>query len=93
MSLLSVIVYQNFFSNWKLRPAIFLTMLIGAFASVFDWIVIKRWNVNLLGIPDKVFFMFGNTIFGTIVRSLQFIPLNSIYAKMAPEGMEAAVFG
>jgi BT1 family len=70
-----------------------VTIVIDAFASVFDWIVIKRWNITILGIPDKLFFMFGNTITGSIVNSLQFIPLNAIYSKMAPEGMESAVVG
>jgi hypothetical protein len=69
-----------------------VTIVIGALASVFDWIVIKRWNIEL-GIPDKIFFLFGNTIVGTIVNSLQFIPLSAMYAKMSPEGMEAAIVG
>ena len=93
MSFLSVIVSQFFFSDWKVRSVIIVTIIIGAFASVFDLIVIKRWNITELGIPDKLFFMFGNTIIGTIVNSLQFIPLNALYAKMAPEGMEAAIVG
>ena len=92
ISLLSVFASQFLFSDWKFRPLIMFTILIGALASVFDWIVIKRWNIEF-GIPDKVFFLFGNTIVGTIVNSLQFIPLNAMYAKMAPEGMEAAIVG
>lgn len=92
ISLLSVILSQFLFSDWKFRPLIMVTIVIGALASVFDWIVIKRWNIEL-GIPDKLFFLFGNTIVGTIVNSLQFIPLSAMYAKMSPEGMEAAIVG
>jgi hypothetical protein len=92
ISLLSVILSQFLFSDWKFRPLIMVTIVIGALASVFDWIVIKRWNIEL-GIPDKIFFLFGNTIVGTIVNSLQFIPLSAMYAKMSPEGMEAAIVG
>ena len=92
ISLLYVILSQFLFSDWKFRPLIMVTIVIGALASVFDWIVIKRWNIEL-GIPDKLFFLFGNTIVGTIVNSLQFIPLSAMYAKMSPEGMEAAIVG
>jgi hypothetical protein len=92
ISLLSVILSEFLFSDWKFRPLIMVTIVIGALASVFDWIVIKRWNIEL-GLPDKIFFLFGNTIVGTIVNSLQFIPLSAMYAKMSPEGMEAAIVG
>lgn len=90
---LTVILSQVLFSDWKFRPLIIFTIVIGALASIFDWIVIKRWNITEFGIPDRVFFLFGNTIVGTIVNTLQFIPFNAIYAKMAPEGMEAAITG
>lgn len=70
ISLLSVILSQFLFSDWKFRPLIMVTIVIGALASVFDWIVIKRWNITEFVIPDKVFFLFGNTIVGTIVNSL-----------------------
>ena len=92
ISFLSVILSEFLFSDWKFRPLIMVTIVIGALASVFDWIVIKRWNIEL-GLPDKIFFLFGNTIVGTIVNSLQFIPLSAMYAKMSPEGMEAAIVG
>jgi len=54
--------------------------------------LMKRWNITILGIPDKVFFMFGNTIFGSIVGTLQSIPFSALYAKISPPGMESAVF-
>lgn len=44
------------------------------------------------GIPDKIFFLFGNAIFENLVIILQSIPMSAIYAKIAPPGMESAVF-
>jgi hypothetical protein len=44
------------------------------------------------GIPDKVFFLLGNAVFENLVMILNSIPMSSIYAKIAPPGMESAVF-
>ncbi|KAL3816057.1 hypothetical protein ACHAXA_010362 [Cyclostephanos tholiformis] len=91
MNLFSVVLYQNVFSGWRFRSAIILTLVIGGLASMVDLVIIMRWNIDI-GIPDKVFFMFGNTIFGNIIYTLQSIPFSAIYAKICPPGMESAVF-
>ena len=113
----AVILYQNFLSSWKFRPALIFTVVIGSLASIIDVIIIMRWNVKI-GIPDKVFFLFGNAIFENVSRELSLlllfhldvhklhsslplqlivilnaIPMSAIYAKIAPPGMESAVFG
>lgn len=41
MSLLSVLLFQRFFSTWRFRPAIIMTLVIGAFASMIDVIIMK----------------------------------------------------
>lgn len=92
VNFLGVILYQNFLSGWRFRPALILTLIVGSLASIIDLIIIKRWNIAI-GIPDKVFFLFGNTIFENLVIILQSIPMSSIYAKISPPGMESAVFG
>lgn len=88
----AVILYQNFLSSWKFRPALIFTVVIGSLASIIDVIIIMRWNVKV-GIPDKVFFLFGNAIFENLIVILNAIPMSAIYAKIAPPGMESAVFG
>jgi hypothetical protein len=61
-------------------------------ASIIDLIIFMRWNIAI-GIPDKIFFLFGNTIFDNLVTIMLAIPMASINAKIAPPGMESAVFG
>ena len=58
MNLFSVVLYQRVFSGWRFRPAIILTLVVGGLASMVDLIIIMRWNIDI-GIPDKIFFMFG----------------------------------
>jgi hypothetical protein len=40
---------------------------------------------------DEIIFLFGNTIFGTTAWMLQRLPFSTIFAKIVPPGMEAAV--
>ncbi len=69
-----------------------LTKVTCCLASIIDLIIIMRWNIAI-GIPDKIFFLFGNTIFENLVSIMLAIPISSIHAKIAPPGMESAVFG
>ena len=93
MCLLTVIVYQSLFGNWKFRLVLIFTLILNVLASTVDLVVIKRWNIAILGIPDKVFFIFGAAVFEHITGTLHYIPSSAIYAKISPPGMEAAGYG
>ena len=92
MCLLTVIVYQSMFSNWKFRSVLIFTLILEILASTVDLVVIKRWNISI-GIPDKVIFIFGAAVFENITGTLYYIPSSAIYSKMTPPGMEAAGYG
>eukprot|EP00581_Thalassiosira_minuscula_P005773 CAMPEP_0183743564 /NCGR_PEP_ID=MMETSP0737-20130205/65280_1 /TAXON_ID=385413 /ORGANISM="Thalassiosira miniscula, Strain CCMP1093" /LENGTH=723 /DNA_ID=CAMNT_0025979185 /DNA_START=208 /DNA_END=2380 /DNA_ORIENTATION=- len=89
--LVAVMLYQTFLSSWKYRPALIFSMVVGSLATVVDLIIILRWNVAM-GIPDKVFFLLGNATFENLTNILHAIPMSAISAKIAPPGMESAVF-
>ena len=91
VNFLGVILYQSTLSKWRLRPVLIFVTAVGSLASIMDVILILRWNVKI-GIPDKVFFMLGNAIFETLMGSLWAIASSTIFAKIAPPGMESAVF-
>ena len=91
VNFVGVVLYQNFLSSWRFRPALIFTIVIGALAPMIDFIIVMRWNVKI-GIPDKVFFLLGNAIFENLVGILQSIPFSSVFAKISPPGMESAVF-
>lgn len=86
-----MILYQTFLSTWRFRPALIFTIVVGGLAPVIDLIIVMRWNIAI-GISDKLFFLLGNAIFENLVLILQSIPMSAIYAKIAPPGMESAVF-
>jgi hypothetical protein len=53
----------------------------------------NRWNNTMLGISDKVFFMFGHAISASIINLLRRIPITTIAAKLTPPGMDSTVLG
>ena len=91
INLLAILMYQTLMSNWKFRPALAFTILVGSLASLVDVIVIKRWNVAV-GIPDHIFFLLGQAVFENLVNILHAVPMSALSAKLTPPGMEAAVF-
>lgn len=89
--LIAVMLYQTFMSTWRFRPALVFSMIVGSLATVVDLIIIMRWNVQV-GITDKVFFLLGNATFENLTNILHAIPMSAVSAKLAPPGMESAVF-
>lgn len=90
VNLLAVILYQKFLRGWRYWPVLILIKFICAFSSIVDLIIVMRWN-RAIGIPDEVMFLLTNL--RKLNKGLLSIPMSSIYAKIAPPGMESAVIG
>ncbi|KAL3804069.1 hypothetical protein HJC23_006460 [Cyclotella cryptica] len=86
-----VMLYQTFLSGWKFRPVLIFTIAIGSLSNATDLFIVMGWN-RMMGISDKVFFLFGNAIFDSLTDILMKIPRASMIAKMAPPKMESTVF-
>ena len=69
-----------------------MTICTGALTALAYIIVINRWNIKV-GIPDKVFFIFGNALFAQMIVTLQQIPIDAICSKMSPPGMGSTITG
>jgi hypothetical protein len=48
--------------------------MIRVFASLVDIVMVKRWNVTVLGISDHMFYLLGDAIVYQIVYTLDFMP-------------------
>lgn len=91
VGVLSSFMYQILFSGWKFRNVLLFTTLLSGLSGIFDFVIIKRWNLSM-GIPDKIFFLFGDDVFESIVYMLYWIPSSSIIGKVCPKNMEASTF-
>jgi folate/biopterin transporter len=90
-ALLTSFYYQAFLSNWKYRNVLIVTSVLSACGGIFDYVIVKRWNL-LIGIPDVIFFIIGDDVIHNIVDMLYWIPSSSMLSKVCPKGMESCTF-
>lgn len=91
-SLIGVTVFQRFLNGRSFRLAFSLGIIVKLFASMFDYIIVKRYNTKLFGISDKTFFMLGDAVISPIVLMLDLMPAVVLTSKVCPPGMEASVY-
>ena len=89
-SLSTVFLYQYFLSKWKFRSVLIFTALLSGLGGIFDYIIVKRWNVPY--IPDWIFFLIGDDVLSSVVDTLFYIPSASIIGKVCPKGMESSTY-
>lgn len=90
-SVLTVLAYQLLFSNWKYRNVLLFTTILSGIGGIFDFIIVKRWNLAW-GIPDQIFFLIGDDIIHSCVDILNWIPSSSIIGKVCPKNMESSTY-
>ena len=90
-SALGIWLFNAYFSKFRMREALMISALISSTASLGDFAMVKRWNVAW-GIPDKWFYLVGDTILEPIVLMMAFMPGTVLISKMCPKNMEATTF-
>jgi hypothetical protein len=73
-SIIGVALFQRTMSSWNFRPVFWVTTMIRVLASLVDIVMVKRWNLTVLGIPDPVFYLLGDAIIYQVVYTLDFMP-------------------
>jgi hypothetical protein len=91
-SLATAFMYQLLFSRWRFRSVLLFTSILSGVSGLFDFIIVKRWNVEYLGIPDYIFFLLGDDIIHSICDMLFWIPSSAIIGKVCPENMESCTY-
>ena len=90
-SALGIWLFNAYFSKFRMREALMISALISSTASLGDFAMVQRWNVAW-GIPDKWFYLVGDTILEPIVLMMAFMPGTVLISKMCPKNMEATTF-
>ena len=73
-SIIGVALFQRTLSGWDFRPVFWVTTMIRVIASLVDIVMVKRWNVTVLGISDHVFYLLGDAIVYQVAYTLDFMP-------------------
>lgn len=90
--LLGVALFQRTLSHGTFRMAFLVTGLIKLVASMFDVILVKRWNLSYLNVSDKSFFILGDAVIVQVVGMLELMPAVVLTSKVVPKGMESTVY-
>lgn len=91
-ALVTVFIYQIVFSKWNFRSVLLFTTVLSGLSGIFDIILVKRWNITILGIPDIVFFLLGEDVIHSVIECLYWIPSSSIIGKVCPANMESCTY-
>eukprot|EP00923_Selenidium_pygospionis_P015885 GHVN01027735.1.p1 GENE.GHVN01027735.1~~GHVN01027735.1.p1 ORF type:complete len:575 (-),score=72.50 GHVN01027735.1:154-1731(-) len=90
--MISLLIFQKWAWRAELRFMFWGSALLKAMGSLFDVVIMMRWNVTLLGLSDKSFYLFSDGVIANIVFMLNFLPAMLLISRMCPKRMEATVY-
>ena len=80
--IIGIWLFNIFFSKGELTKSILDFELNFIARVIFDYAIVKRWNLDYLSIPDKAFYMFGDAVLESIVGMMAYMPSVVLIAKM-----------
>nr|CAJ2468272.1 unnamed protein product [Leishmania braziliensis]CAJ2468553.1 unnamed protein product [Leishmania braziliensis] len=89
--LIGVYMFARVFSKQSYRVTLACTILVQVLASVFDIIMVERWNLYI-GIPDHAMYIMGDAIVYEVCYMLNYMPLNMLISRLCPKGCESTMF-
>ncbi|KAG5506365.1 hypothetical protein JIQ42_07983 [Leishmania sp. Namibia] len=89
--LFGVYMFARVFSKQSYRVTLICTILVQVLASVFDIIIVERWNLYI-GIPDHAMYIMGDAIVYEVCYMLNYMPLNMLISRLCPKGCESTMF-
>lgn len=89
--LVGVYLFATVFSKRSYRLTCICTTIIQVVASLFDLIILKRWN-TAIGIPDHAMYILGDAIVYQVCYMLNYMPMNMLISRLCPKGCESTMF-
>ena len=88
--LLGVALFTYVFSKMSYRVTMVFATVVQIIASIFDLIIVKRWNVAI-GIPDHAMYIMGDQITYQVTYYLGYMPIVLLLSRLLPRGSECMV--
>ncbi|TPP54468.1 BT1 family protein [Leishmania donovani] len=86
-----IVLFTNIFSKMSYQVTMCITVSLMAVASIFDIIMVERWNVYM-GIPDHAMYLCGDAIIYNICSMLSTMPCTILMSRLCPRGSESMVY-
>lgn len=84
-------LFHRVFSTRSFRTVFLCTTAVKILSSVFDIVMVERWNVRA-GIPDKLFYFLGDAIISSACGMLDFMPAVVLTSKLCTKGLESTLY-
>ncbi|KAK7197725.1 putative pteridine transporter [Novymonas esmeraldas] len=86
-----VMCFSYIFSKRSYWFTFIFTTIIKVVSSVFDIIIVKRWNVHI-GIPDHAMYILGDAIVFQVCTELAWMPVVLLFSRVCPRGSESIIY-
>ncbi|KAK7199246.1 putative pteridine transporter [Novymonas esmeraldas] len=86
-----VTAFSYIFAKHSYCMTFIVTTIVQVLASIFDIIIVKRWNTHI-GIPDHAMYIMGDAIVYEVCYYLAWMPMVILIARMCPRGSESMVY-
>jgi len=87
---LGAVLFQSM-QKWSFRSAFVVTTCAQVIASLFDLLIIQRWNMAI-GMTDAAAYLFGDAACQNMAAMLAMMPCAVLTARLCPRGAEATVY-
>jgi folate/biopterin transporter len=89
--MIGVAAFTYVFSKQRYAFTFIVTTLVRVLASVFDIIIVKRWNLAI-GIPDHAMYLLGDAVVYQVSYMLAWMPMIVLLSRVCPRGSESVVY-
>lgn len=87
----AVAAFPYLFAKHSLRFTLMFTFFLQILASLFDLIIVKRWNIYI-GIPDHAMYLFGDAVIYQVSHYLAWMPTVVLLSRICPRGSESMMY-
>lgn len=91
-SAVGLFLFYSFFSRHRYGTMFVSLSIAGSLATVFDLIIVTRFNRNTLGVSDKATYLFGDAMIRPMINMLSFMPSVLLMARLCPSGLESVMY-
>jgi len=100
-NLLGIALFDRTVQFWRVRPAFWVTTAVNMATTIFELMILERWNQYLFGRDpdvnpsvwaDRAFFILGAQAIDKLLLVLDKLPQSVLIGKLCPKGSEAQVF-
>lgn len=91
MTFAGVLGYKYFFFKSSWRSIYVWTVMLTAFFSLMQLVLIFQWNVKYLHLSNYLFSI-GDDVISSYISGIQFLPLCIMYMRLCPDGAEGSSY-